>query len=87
VLKTEALIVKSLSWQHTVIQNLKRLEGNDAADIWTIFLHLQKKENIDWEEDPFNVMEWLKKNLPGYVEDVAVNATSYLNRLKDIFPL
>jgi hypothetical protein len=76
----------SLSWAHTIIQKLKRLERHDKNDIRAILEYISRTTDIDWENDPFNVLAWLKRKLPGYEEDIAMNTSIYMDRLrKDIF--
>ena len=73
----------SLSWAHTVIQKLKRLERNDANDIQAILAHISNSTGVNWENDPFNVLAWLKRKLPGYAEDIALNASIYIALLQE----
>src|SRR6266496_6549609 len=77
-----SLIVKSLSWAHTVAQKLKRFEKHDKSDVTSILKYLEEHNGAQWNKDPKKVIEWLREKLPAYADELRDSEQRYTLLLK-----
>ena len=82
IFQSESLIVKSLSWAHTIAGKLNRFQRHDESDIRGILNYLTEQKGIVWNGDGNTVLRWLKEKLPYLAEDINSSEQLYLSRLQ-----
>jgi hypothetical protein len=62
-----SLVVKGLSWAHSIVQKFLRFQLNDGKDRKTMLEYLESTKDSKWHSNPRTVLQWLSKKLPAEV--------------------
>lgn len=84
IFKSSSLVVKGLSWAHTIVQKLMRFQFNDGKDIKAMLEYLENTKDLRWHSNPRTVLQWLAKKLPAevYAKNLKENDADYYIKLE-----